>query len=81
MDVASNDRYIEVLDRVLDKGIVIDAWMRVAGIDLIDIDAKIVVVSIETYLTHSEALAGMRLVSAPRSTKLVGRNRKKKAVA
>ena len=42
MDVASNDRYIEVLDRVLDKGIVIDAWMRVAGIDLIDIDAKIV---------------------------------------
>ena len=43
---------LDVLDRVLDKGIVIDAWVRVslAGIDLITVDARVVVASIETYL-------------------------------
>ena len=41
---------IEVLDRVLDKGIVIDAWVRVSvvGIDLVTIDARVVVASIQT---------------------------------
>jgi hypothetical protein len=43
--------YIEALDRLIDKGIVIDAWMRVSvgGIDLITIEAKVVVASIDTY--------------------------------
>jgi hypothetical protein len=46
---------IEVLDRVLDKGIVIDAWARVSmiGIDLITVHARIVVASIETDLCYS----------------------------
>jgi hypothetical protein len=46
----------EVLDRVLDRGIVIDAWLRisVAGIALIDVDARIVVASIETHLCTSD---------------------------
>src|SRR5437867_5208094 len=50
---------IDVLDRVLDKGIVIDAWVRVSlvGIDLITVEARIVVASIETYLKYSEAVA------------------------
>src|SRR5215470_18772395 len=45
---------IDVLDRVLDKGIVIDAWVRVSlvGIDLLTIDARVVVASIETYQTQ-----------------------------
>jgi hypothetical protein len=49
----------EVLDRVLDRGIVIDAWVRVsvAGITLIDVDARIVVASIETYVQRADALA------------------------
>jgi hypothetical protein len=49
---------IDVLDRVLDKGIVIDAWGRVAvaGIDLIEIDAWVVVASIHTYLDYAESL-------------------------
>jgi hypothetical protein len=49
---------LDVLDRVLDKGIVIDAWVRVslAGIDLITVDARVVVASIETYLAYSDAL-------------------------
>lgn len=46
--------YIDVLDRVLDKGIVFDAWMRVsvAGIDLITVDTHVIVASIETYLKY-----------------------------
>jgi len=49
---------IDVLDRVLDKGIVIDAWVRVSlvGIDLITVEARIVVASIDTYLRYAEAL-------------------------
>lgn len=50
---------IDVLDRVLDKGIVIDAWLRVsvAGINLITLQARVLVASIETYLRHGEAVA------------------------
>src|SRR2546425_4178767 len=42
---------LDILDRVLDKGIVIDAWVRVSlvGIDLITVQANVVVASIETY--------------------------------
>jgi hypothetical protein len=49
---------LDVLDRILDKGIVIDAWGRVsvAGIDLIGIDAWVVVASIQTYLNYAESL-------------------------
>jgi hypothetical protein len=49
---------IDVLDRVLDKGIVIDGWGRVSvvGIDLIGIDAWVVVASIHTYLKYAESL-------------------------
>jgi gas vesicle structural protein len=49
----------EVLDRVLDRGIVIDAWVRVsvAGITLIDLDARIVVASIDTYVQRADAIA------------------------
>jgi len=55
---------IDVLDRVLDKGIVIDAWMRVsvAGLDLITVEARVVVASIETYLRHSDDVARMPLM-------------------
>ena len=49
---------IDVLDRVLDKGIVIEGWGRVsvAGIDLIGIDGWVVVASIHTYLQYAESL-------------------------
>jgi gas vesicle structural protein len=57
----------EVLDRVLDRGVVIDAWVRVsvAGIELLDVDARIVVASIETYVQQSEALATTPPASRP----------------
>jgi hypothetical protein len=72
------DGYLDILDRVLDKGIVIDAWMRVAlgGIDLVEVEARVVVASIETHLTHAEPLAGVRLVSPPRSAKKLAPKRK-----
>ena len=58
---------IDVLDRVLDKGIVIDAWVRVSlvGIDLITVEARVVVASIDTYLKYSEAVSQAGSVSRP----------------
>jgi len=57
---------IDVLDRVLDKGIVIDAWVRVSlvGIDLITVEARVVVASIDTYLKYSEAVGATTPVSS-----------------
>jgi gas vesicle structural protein len=48
----------DVLDVVLDKGIVIDAYVRVAvvGIELLTIDARIVIASVDTYLRFAEAV-------------------------
>src|SRR5437660_4098903 len=48
----------EVLDVILDKGIVIDVYLRVAlvGIELLTIDARIVVASVDTYLRFAEAV-------------------------
>ena len=59
---------VDVLDRVLDKGIVIDAWVRVSlvGIDLITVEARVVVASIDTYLKYSEAVGITAPVSRPR---------------
>lgn len=64
---AGGSSLIDVLDRVLDKGIVIDAWVRVSlvGIDLITVEARVVVASIETYLRYSEAVGSVTPVSKP----------------
>ncbi len=45
---------VDVLDRVLDKGIVIDAWVLLVGVDLLSIEARIVVASIETCLNYAD---------------------------
>jgi len=47
----------DVIDSILDKGLVIDAYVRVSlvGIELITIDARIVVASVDTYLRFAEA--------------------------
>ncbi|HKG10300.1 MAG TPA: gas vesicle protein GvpJ, partial [Gaiellaceae bacterium] len=48
----------EVLDVILDKGLVIDAFVRVSviGIELLTIDARIVIASVDTYLRFAEAV-------------------------
>lgn len=49
---------VDVVDRILDKGIVIDAWVRVSlvGIEVLTIEAKVVIASVETYLKYAEAI-------------------------
>ena len=63
---AGGSSLIDVLDRVLDKGIVIDAWVRVSlvGIDLITVEARVVVASISTYLGYAPALADLKPIAA-----------------
>lgn len=58
---------IDVLDRVLDKGIVIDAYVRVSlvGIDLVSVEARVVVASVETYLKFAEAIGITGMASRP----------------
>src|SRR5487761_1496203 len=48
----------DVLDLILDKGLVIDAYVRVslAGIELLTVDARVVVASVDTYLRFAEAV-------------------------
>ena len=67
---------IDVLDRVLDKGIVIDAWVRVSlvGIDLITVEARVVVASIDTYLKYSEAVGQVTPLSRPQAAELSAAN-------
>jgi len=49
---------VEVIDRILDKGVVIDAWVRVSlvGIELLAVEVRAVVASVETWLKYAEAV-------------------------
>jgi hypothetical protein len=68
--VSGGSSLIDVLDRVLDKGIVIDAWVRISlvGIDLITVEARVVVASIDTYLKYADAVGLTGLVARPTLT-------------
>jgi hypothetical protein len=48
----------EVIDRILDKGIVVDLWARVSlvGIELLAVEARIVIASVETWLCYADAV-------------------------
>jgi len=48
----------EVVDRVLDKGVVIDAFVRVSlvGIELLSVEVRAIVASVDTYLRYAEAV-------------------------
>ena len=65
--VNSSSSLAEVIDRILDKGIVIDAWVRVSlvGIELLSIEARIVIASVETYLKYAEAIGLTTTAAAP----------------
>jgi gas vesicle structural protein len=69
---ASSNRYVsgpapsglaDVLDLILDKGLVIDVYVRVSlvGIELLTIDARIVVASVDTYLRFAEAVGRLNI--------------------
>ncbi len=67
----------DVLNIILDKGIVIDAWARISviGIELITIEARVVVASVETYLQYAEAI-GLTALAAPPQGDQGGQQRK-----
>jgi hypothetical protein len=48
----------EVLDRILDKGIVVDVWARVSlvGIEILTVEARVVVAAVDTYLHYAEEM-------------------------
>jgi hypothetical protein len=48
----------EVLDRIMDKGVVVDAWARVSlvGIEILTIEARVVVASVDTFLHYAEEI-------------------------
>ena len=54
----------DVIEIILDKGIVIDAYVRVSlvGIELLTIDARIVIASVDTYLRFAEATNRLDLI-------------------
>jgi gas vesicle structural protein len=58
---------IDVLDRVLDKGIVTDSWVRVSpvGIDLVAFQGRVIVASIDTYLKYSDGVVATESVARP----------------
>lgn len=52
----------EVIDRILDKGIVIDAFVRVSlvGIQILAVEARVVIASVDTWLRYAEAVGLLR---------------------
>jgi gas vesicle structural protein len=59
----------DVIDVILDKGLVIDAYVRVSliGIEILTIDARIVIASVDTYLRFAEAVNRLDLTEADQS--------------
>ena len=57
----------EVIDRILEKGIVIDAWAKVSlvGIELLSVEARVVIASVDTYLKDAEANGLTATAAAP----------------
>ena len=54
----SSSSLADVIDTILDKGLVIDAYVRVSlvGIEILTVDARVVVASVDTYLRFAEAV-------------------------
>ena len=61
---SSSSGLYDVLELILDKGLVIDLYVRVAviGIELVTIDARIVIASVDTYLRFAEAVNRLDLM-------------------
>src|SRR4051794_35658438 len=68
---ASSGLY-DVLDLILDKGIVIDAFVRVSlvGIELLTVDLRVVIASVDTYLRYAEGVEKLHMFNPEGSKKL-----------
>jgi hypothetical protein len=62
----------DVLDLILDKGIVIDAFVRVSlvGIELLTVDARVVIASVDTYLRYAEGAERLQLYDRSQSERI-----------
>jgi hypothetical protein len=62
----------DVIDIILDKGLVIDAYVRVSllGIELLTIDARIVIASVDTYLRFADAVQRLNIAEGGSSQAL-----------
>ena len=62
----------EVLHVVLEKGIVVDVWIRVSiiGIEILTVEIRAVIASVDTYLRYAEAIGLTSLASAPRAEQM-----------
>ena len=61
---SSSSGLYDVLELILDKGLVIDVFVRVSlvGIEILTIDARIVIASVDTYLRFAEAVNRLDLM-------------------
>ena len=69
IDRPSPSSLADVIDTILDKGLVIDIYIRVSlvGIELLTIDARIVIASVDTYLRFAEAVNRLDLTETQTS--------------
>lgn len=65
---AEEPSLVDVLDRVVDKGIVIGAWTQVSllGVDMITIESRVMVGAFDTCLSYSEPLRHLPAIAGPR---------------
>lgn len=55
----------EVLDRILDKGMVVDVWARInlVGIEILTVEARVVIASVDTFLHYAEEITKIEQAS------------------
>src|SRR5690349_13188034 len=72
---SSSSSLVDVLDHVLDKGIVVDAWVRISllGLELLTVEARVVIASVDTYLKYAEAIGATALAAKPQPAAEAGR--------
>ncbi|WP_266077553.1 gas vesicle protein GvpA [Haladaptatus caseinilyticus] len=62
----------DVLDRILDKGVVIDVWARISvvGIEVLTVEARVVVASVDTFLHYAKEMSRIEQATASDDTSL-----------
>ena len=67
----------QLVDVILDKGIVIDAWVRlsVVGLEVLTVEARVVVASVDTYLRYAEAIGRIGRAAPPSRQQSVSNGR------
>lgn len=55
----------EVLDRILDKGIVVDVWARISvvGIEILTVEARVVAASVDTFLHYAQGISRVEMAT------------------